>query len=147
MNKFSCQLYGNYLRFMDKYKKDFEPFLQYIIDNLVKPEEKLKIKNYEDFLVLFNKIIKILKKQINKESAIDTKEAKFEKTLINKSLTKIYKTLKVSNVINIEKADINKTLLSIVDEIYVNYLYIYITIIYSIIKEKPQMQVVFLNLY
>ena len=40
-------------------------------------------------------------------------------------MTKIYKTLKVSNDINKEKEDINKTLLSIVDEIYVHYLYIY----------------------
>ena len=55
-----------YLRFMNNYNKDFEAFLQYITNNLVKPEEKLKIKNYEDFLVLLYNIIKILKNKLIK---------------------------------------------------------------------------------
>ena len=124
VNKFSCHLYNNYLRFMNNYNKDFEAFLQYIANNLIKPEEKLKIKNYEDFLVLLNNIIKILKKQINKESAIDIKETKINQNLINQSLINIFKALETSNNINQEKVDTNQTLSPIVDKIYINYLYI-----------------------
>ena len=109
---------------MNNYNKDFEAFLQYIANNLIKPEEKLKIKNYEDFLVLLNNIIKILKKQINKESAIDIKETKINQNLINQSLINIFKTLEISNNINQEKVDTNQTLSPIVDKIYINYLYI-----------------------
>ena len=124
VNKFSCKLYSYYIKFMNKYKKDFELFLQYIVDNLAKPEEKLEIKNYKEFLDLINKLIKILKKQINKEFAIVDKETKYDINLINQSMINIFNTLKVEKHVNQDKIENNEILLSIVDEIYKNYLYI-----------------------
>ena len=125
VNKFSCQLYDKYLKFLDKYKKDFEPFLQYIVDNLFKPEEKIKIKNYKEFLVLINNIIKKLKNHINKKSAKSIEKTKYDKNLINQSLINVFKTLKAGKNINQEKIDSKEDSLPIVDEIYKDYLYIY----------------------
>ena len=65
--KFSSELYNYYIEFVSKYIKDFQSFLKYIVENLIKPQEKNKIKNYQDFLNLINNIIKKLKLLINKK--------------------------------------------------------------------------------
>ena len=67
VNKFSSKLYHIYIDFFNKYITNFEEFIKYIIENLINPEEKKKIKNYQQFLNIINNISKKLKFQINKK--------------------------------------------------------------------------------
>jgi len=124
VEKFSSKLYHLYLEFARKYKKDFQPFLEFIVENLIKPQDKNKIKNYQDFLNLINNIIKKLKFHINKKSinnVIKIKEN--DLSTKNKELKQIFESLKLGEDINDEKIEENE-ISEIVKEIYSNYLYI-----------------------
>ena len=95
------------------------------MENLIKPQEKNKIKNYQDFLNLINNIIKKLKLLINKK-LIKNKDIKIkENDLIkkNENLRYVFKYLKLEEDNNDENID-NNEILNIVKEIYSNYLYI-----------------------
>ena len=71
VDKFSSKLYHIYIEFCNKYITDFDQYLKYIIENLIKPEEKKQIKNYLDFLNKINSISKRLKFQINKKLIVN----------------------------------------------------------------------------
>ena len=95
------------------------------MENLIKPQEKNKIKNYQDFLNLINNIIKKLKLLINKK-LIKNKDIKIkENDLIkkNEDLRYVFNYLKLEEDNNDENID-NNEILNIVKEIYSNYLYI-----------------------
>ena len=126
VEKFSSKLYHSYIEFACKYKKDFQSFLKFIVENLIKPQDKNKIKNYKDFLNLINNIIKKLKFHINKKSIKnnDIKIKESELTKKNEDLNKIFKTLNLDQDINDEKIE-NNEISKIVKEIYSNYLYIF----------------------
>ena len=126
INKFSSKLYGIYREFFNKYIKDFDSFIKYIIENLIKPEQKKNIQNYNEFLNIINNIIKKLKFQINnkfiKKKDGNEKEKSFES--INVKLYKVYESLKLESNNSEEKT--NSTEISkIIQEIYSNYLYIF----------------------
>ena len=121
VNKFSSKLYNNYREFKNKYIKDFELFLKYIIDNSVKMEERKKIKNYLEFLNLMNRITKKLTFHINKKLAKKNEnKIKYDSNL-NGRLFNVYKSL------NIESCSFNDNSENFknIEEIYSNYLYIY----------------------
>ena len=125
VEKFSSKLYQLYIEFSSKYVKDFQSFLKYIVEYLIKPQDKNKIKNYQAFLNLINNIIKKLKLHINKKSIKnnDIKIKKGDLTKENEDLKEIFKSLKLEQDINDEKIE-NNEISEIVNEIYSNYLYI-----------------------
>ena len=122
VNKFSSKLYHMYLEFFNKYIKDFESLIQYVIENLIKPQE-IKISNYNEFLNLINNILKILKFHINKKLVKDNNNnIKNDLESENYILFKAYKSIKNNNnevIINVKETA------PIVKEIYSNYLYIF----------------------
>ena len=123
VNKFSSKLYHMYLEFFNKYIKDFESLIQYVIENLIKPQE-IKISNYNEFLNLINNILKILKFHINKKLVKDNNNNNIKNDLEseNNILFKAYKSIKNNNnevIINVKETA------PIVKEIYSNYLYIF----------------------
>ena len=123
VNKFSSKLFHIYLEFFNKYIKDFESFIVYILENLIKSESKKKIKNYGEFLNLINNISKKLKFQINKKFIENNNIAKeYDLKLQNDILFKVFKSLQldINDNINIYNEEFYK----IVQEIYFNYLYI-----------------------
>lgn len=126
VEKFSSKLYHSYIEFAFKYKKDFQSFLKFIVENLIKPQDKNKIKNYQAFLNLINNIIKKLKFHINKKSIKnnDIKIKESDLTEKNEILKQIFKTLKLDQNMNDEKIE-NNDISKIVKEIYSNYLYIF----------------------
>ena len=124
VNKFSSKLYHIYIEFFNKYIKDFYSFIRYIIENLFKPEEKKKIKNYKDFLNLINNITKKLKFQINKKFIKNYKNKNNENyDLINENLYHLFQSL---NQISDKNEDNNnlKEVSKIIKEIHDNYSYI-----------------------
>ena len=124
LNKFSCQLYNLYITFFDKYIKDFESFIKYIVYNLVKPEEKLKLTKYEEFLILINNIILKLKNKIKNDLPNIDKEIKYDKNSINKFLFNLFKIIKSKNNINQQEKINDNKIISIIDELYINYSYL-----------------------
>ena len=126
VEKFSSKLYHFYIEFASKYIKDFQSFLKFIAENLIKPQDKNKIKNYQAFLNLINNIIKKLKFHINKKS-IKNNDIKIKESDLTKKddvLKQIFKTLKLGQDINDKKIE-NNEISKIVKEIYSNYLYIF----------------------
>ena len=124
VNKFSSKLYHIYRDFVNKYIKDFESFLKYITENLVKSEDKKKIINYLEFLKIINTISNRLKFQINKKfiKNFDNKKL-YNINSINEILYNSYKSLNLeSNINEIKYNDIDVS--QIIQEIYSNYLYI-----------------------
>ena len=123
INKFSSKLFHIYLEFSNKYIKDFESFLSYILENLIKDESKKKIKNYGEFLNLINNISKKLKFQINKKFIKNNDIAKeYDLKLQNDILYKAFKSLQLD--INDNNNIYEEEFYKIVKEIYSNYLYI-----------------------
>jgi len=123
VNKFSSKLFHIYLEFFNKYIKDFESFIVYILENLIKSESKKKIKNYGEFLNLINNISKKLKFQINKKFIKNNNIAKeYDLKLQNDILFKVFKSLQldINDNINIYNEEFYK----MIQEIYINYLYI-----------------------
>ena len=130
VNKFSSKLYHIYIDFFNKYITNFEEFIKYIIENLINPEEKKKIKNYQQFLNIINNISKKLKFQINKkliknngntlENGLNLKDNNLE--LKDKILFDLFKSLIDSNF-NYETIEKNK-FSKIINDIYSNFLYL-----------------------
>ena len=129
VDKFSSKLYHIYIEFCNKYITDFDQYLKYIIENLIKPEEKKQIKNYLDFLNKINSISKRLKFQINKKLIVNDIN-KIEKDfylkndfvkVINDYLNNVFKLFNNNN--NNEQFEFEK-ISKIVKEIYSNYTYL-----------------------
>ena len=126
VDKFSSKLYSYYLVFYNKYIKEFKLYLKYIIDNLIKTEDKEKIQNYIDFLNLIKSITNNLKNNINKKLAKINYNIKENLNNINDCLYKAYKEFIIGDNINqIEKYIKNDCSLNIVKEILLNYLFLY----------------------
>ena len=129
VDKFSSKLYHIYIDFFNKYITNFEAFIKYIFENLVKPEEKRKIKNFGEFLKIINNISKKLKFQINKKLIInnnnklvnDLKDDNLN--LLKENLFKIFNSLKLDSNINGESIE-NVNASKIINDIYSNYLYL-----------------------
>jgi hypothetical protein len=121
VNKFSSKLYNTYREFENKYIKNFELFLKYIIDNTVKIEEKKKIKNYSEFLNLMNRITKKITFQINKKLAKKNENIRKYNSDLNDKLFNLYKSLKIESCSSNDISENFKT----IEDIYSNYLYIY----------------------
>ena len=126
VNKFSSNLYYHYLEFYSKYIKKFDLVLKYIIDNFIQPQEKSKLKNYIEFLKSINSKTKLLKNHINKKLAIINNNSKKDLNSINDCLYEAFRNLAKEPNINQPENNISSELsLKIVNEIFINYLYIY----------------------
>ena len=124
VNKFSSKLYHFYREYTEKYTKNFEHFVNYIVQNLIKQEDKIKIKDYKGFLNNVNNISKRLTFQINKKLIKkNNKEKEKNFDTINDILYKYFEPLKLE--LNIKDEEFNNTEnTKMSKDIYYNYLYI-----------------------
>lgn len=125
VDKFSSKLYHTYIDFLNKFATDFKTFLNFIVGNIIKPEEKNKIKDMNDFLFKINSISKKLKFQINKKFLNNDKTENNPELndKIYNDIIKAYRSINLSlnnNEENIENLKNNK----LVKEIYIQYLYL-----------------------
>ena len=130
VDKFSSKLYHTYIEFLNKYTIDFESYLNFIVGNLIKPEEKKTIKNFNVFLNIIYNISKKLKFQINKKHLKNYDEQKnndnnlnMEDDKLNSKLFEKYKLLQLESFNKYEKPETTKGN-KIEKEIYSNYLYL-----------------------
>ena len=125
VDKFSSKLYHIYIDFLSKFATDFKTFINFIVDNLIKSEEKKAIKDMNDFLFKINSISKKLKFQINKKFLNNDKNENNPELndKIYNDIIKAYKSINLSlnnNEENIENVKKNE----LVKEIYAQYLYL-----------------------
>ena len=131
VDKFSSKLFKTYTNYFNRYVKNFELCLKYIIENSIEEDEIENIKDYKDFLSLISQVLKEeVISQIDSDLIADEDE-KLKKNIlkpkeVGEYLKKYYSKyiVKENNIIDEDITENNSEITTIIDDIYNDYLYI-----------------------